>query len=147
MFASRQWLTLSVRITWERLRAQKIFIKECGENNMNIQDEMNRIFKMQKDNLANERKFIQRCKNGVGEWEVLPNFETFDTRKEAEDFLDGERKSSKMRNAIYIVYAVNLKQLARMGTHILQEAHDVLVMENNRAGFYLMGNCLLHFSY
>ena len=24
---------------------------------MNIQDEMNRIFKMQKDNLANERKF------------------------------------------------------------------------------------------
>jgi hypothetical protein len=52
-----------------------------------------------------------------------------------------------MRNAIYIVYAVNLKQLARMGTHILQEAHDVLVMENNRAGFYLMGNCLLHFSY
>jgi DNA polymerase III alpha subunit len=60
---------------------------------MNIQDEMDRIFKMQKDNLANERKFIQRCKNGVGEWEVLPNFETFDTRKEAEDFLDGERKS------------------------------------------------------
>jgi DNA polymerase III alpha subunit len=93
MFSSRQWLTLSVRITWERLRAQKIFIKECGEKNMNIQDEMNRIFKMQKDNLANERKFIQRCKNGVGEWEVLPNFETFDTRKEAEDFLDGERKS------------------------------------------------------
>jgi hypothetical protein len=38
---------------------------------MNIQDEMDRIFKMQKDNLANERKFIQRCKNGVGEWEVL----------------------------------------------------------------------------
>jgi DNA polymerase III alpha subunit len=62
---------------------------------MNIQDEMDRIFKMQKDNLANERKFIQRCKNGVGEWEVLPNFETFDTRKEAEDFLDGERKSSE----------------------------------------------------
>jgi hypothetical protein len=26
---------------------------------------------------------------------VLPNFETFDTRKEAEDFLDGERKSSE----------------------------------------------------
>jgi hypothetical protein len=25
---------------------------------MNIQDEMDRIFKMQKDNLANERKFI-----------------------------------------------------------------------------------------
>jgi hypothetical protein len=32
---------------------------------MNIQDEMDRIFKMQKDNLANERKFIQSCKNGV----------------------------------------------------------------------------------
>jgi DNA polymerase III alpha subunit len=91
---------------------------------MNIQDEMDRIFKMQKDNLANERKFIQRCKNGVGEWEVLPNFETFDTRKEAEDFLDGNASLRKMRNAIYIVYAVNLKQLARMGTHILQEAHD-----------------------
>jgi hypothetical protein len=43
---------------------------------MNIQDEMNRIFKMQKDNLTNERKFKERCKNGVGEWEVLPNFET-----------------------------------------------------------------------
>ena len=28
-----------------------------GEIKMNIQDEMNRIFKMQKDNLANERKF------------------------------------------------------------------------------------------
>jgi len=57
---------------------------------MNIQDEMDRIFKVQQDNLENERKFIQRCKNGVGEWEVLPNFETFDTRKEAEDFLDKE---------------------------------------------------------
>jgi hypothetical protein len=83
---------------------------------MNIQDEMDRIFKMQKEN-------------------------------QGQLFIDAERKSSKMRNAIYIVYAVNLKQLARMGTHILQEAHDVLVMENNRAGFYLMGNCLLHFSY
>ena len=62
---------------------------------MNIQDEMDRIFKMQKDNLDNERKFIQRCKNGVGEWEVLPNFETFDTRKEAQDFLNGERKTSE----------------------------------------------------
>jgi hypothetical protein len=69
---------------------------------MNIQDEINRIFKMQKENLANERKFKELGKN----------------------FLDAERKSSKMRNAIYIVYAVNLKQLARMGTHILQEAHD-----------------------
>jgi hypothetical protein len=36
---------------------------------MNIQDEMDRIFKMQKDNLANERKFKE-----LGE--------TFDTRKE-----------------------------------------------------------------
>jgi hypothetical protein len=29
---------------------------------MNIQDEMDRIFKMQKDNLANERKFISAVK-------------------------------------------------------------------------------------
>jgi hypothetical protein len=45
---------------------------------MNIQDEMNRIFKMQKDNLTNERKFKE-----LDEWEVLQNF------------LDGERKSSE----------------------------------------------------
>ena len=30
---------------------------------MNIQDEMNRIFKMQKDNLANERKFKELDQN------------------------------------------------------------------------------------
>ena len=36
---------------------------------MNIQDEMNRIFKVQQDNLANERKF--------------------------KEFADGERKSSE----------------------------------------------------
>jgi hypothetical protein len=44
---------------------------------MNIQDEMDRIFKMQKDNLANERKFKELGQNflDVGEWEVLPNFE------------------------------------------------------------------------
>tara|TARA_R110002050_G_scaffold248178_1_gene385970 strand:- start:28 stop:279 length:252 start_codon:yes stop_codon:yes gene_type:complete len=29
---------------------------------MNVQEEMDRIFKMQKDNLANERKFKEICK-------------------------------------------------------------------------------------
>jgi hypothetical protein len=81
---------------------------------------------MQKDNLANERKFKELDQNFLD---------------------DGTQVLRKMRNAIYIVYAVNLKQLARMGTHILQEAHDVLVMENNRAGFYLKGIALLYFSY
>jgi hypothetical protein len=32
---------------------------------MNIQDEMNRIFKMQKDNLTNERKFKQLDQNFI----------------------------------------------------------------------------------
>ena len=40
---------------------------------MNIQEEMDRIFKMQKDNLDNERKF----------------------KELGQDFLDGERKSSE----------------------------------------------------
>ena len=40
---------------------------------MNIQDEMDRIFKMQKDNLDNERKF----------------------KDLGQDFLDGERKTSE----------------------------------------------------
>ena len=40
---------------------------------MNIEDEMNRIFKMQKDNLDNERKF----------------------KDLGQDFLDGERKASE----------------------------------------------------
>ena len=40
---------------------------------MNIQDEMNRIFKVQQDNLDNERKF----------------------KELSQDFLDGERKSSE----------------------------------------------------
>ena len=40
---------------------------------MNIEDEMNRIFKMQKDNLDNERKF----------------------KDLGQDFLYGERKSSE----------------------------------------------------
>ena len=40
---------------------------------MNIEDEMKRIFKMQKDNLDNERKF----------------------KELGQDFLDGERKSSE----------------------------------------------------
>jgi len=44
-----------------------------GEIKMNIQDEMDRIFKMQKDNLDNERKF----------------------KELGQDFLDGERKSSE----------------------------------------------------
>jgi hypothetical protein len=46
---------------------------------MNIQDEMDRIFKMQKENQG----------------QLFIDAETFDTRKEAEDFLDGERKSSE----------------------------------------------------
>jgi hypothetical protein len=30
---------------------------------------------------------IIRCENGVGEWEIYPTGETFDTRKEAEQRL------------------------------------------------------------
>jgi hypothetical protein len=30
---------------------------------------------------------IIRCENGVGEWEIYPTGETFDTRQEAEDRL------------------------------------------------------------
>ena len=32
---------------------------------MNIQDEMKRIFKVQQDNLANERKFKEICKSEI----------------------------------------------------------------------------------
>lgn len=30
---------------------------------------------------------IIRCENGVGEWEIYPTGETFDTRREAEERL------------------------------------------------------------
>jgi len=31
---------------------------------------------------------IIRCENGVGEWEIYPTGETFDTKREAEHRLD-----------------------------------------------------------
>jgi hypothetical protein len=65
MFSSRQWLTLSVRITWERLRAQKIFIKECGENNMNDKEIIEELVSMLTTDYwnlftKNDQKIIER---------------------------------------------------------------------------------------
>jgi hypothetical protein len=34
-----------------------------------------------------EKLKIVPCKNGVGEWEISPIHETFDTRQEAEQYL------------------------------------------------------------
>jgi len=36
------------------------------------------------ENKALDEFKIVRCENGVGEWEIHPDFETFDTRAEAE---------------------------------------------------------------
>ena len=51
-----------------------------------------------------EKLQIVPCENGVGEWEISPTHETFDTRKEAEDVL---KKHNQQETVVRFYKTIN----------------------------------------